>query len=330
MPGPALHPYYPHRGASSHPTVVVNYLTTPYTHLTDSPPVEHLNQISTPFPAAASEQPTLPELPPPTTPTLEHLSDLEQPARVHSPGSNPDFRSDHTGQRPQSPERYRSLLRSSRRGKSVPLNLYNPLSLPIRITGTGTQVDLERKRETDCEAQHHHPHKVIITEIRISSGRAQDISRNLDYTNVHISDVVGFAGGIWLLWNEHDLHCNILATTSRRSMPVSRLVVTLQSLPHGFSLLLMLALLIVLVAYFGTIYKVFAESHNQPWLMLGDFNDLLTNREKQGGLPIRPSRAALFKQFIDRCNLMDLDFSGPRYTWTNLHQPGGIIHERLV
>ena len=53
-----------------------------------------------------------------------------------------------------------------------------------------------------------------------------------------------------------------------------------------------------------------------PWFLLGDFNDMLSNDEKMGGLPVNRYRITVFRNYMDRCGLMDFGFHGPRFTWT--------------
>ena len=54
-----------------------------------------------------------------------------------------------------------------------------------------------------------------------------------------------------------------------------------------------------------------------PWVLMGDFNDMTSDDEKLGGLPVNRSRIAAFRNCIDICGLIDLGFHGPRFTWTN-------------
>lgn len=72
-----------------------------------------------------------------------------------------------------------------------------------------------------------------------------------------------------------------------------------------------------------------ANTHNLPWIIASDFNELLSNDEKLGGRPISLYRANLFKDCLDTCNMVDLGFQGPRYTWTNKHGLSSFIQERL-
>ena len=72
-----------------------------------------------------------------------------------------------------------------------------------------------------------------------------------------------------------------------------------------------------------------ANTYNLPWIIAGDFNEMLSSDDKLGGRPINLYRANIFKECLDACNMADLDFQGPRYTWTNKHDLCSLIQERL-
>ncbi|KAJ1382120.1 Endonuclease/exonuclease/phosphatase superfamily [Sesbania bispinosa] len=52
-----------------------------------------------------------------------------------------------------------------------------------------------------------------------------------------------------------------------------------------------------------------------PWIILGDFNELLYQHEKDGIHPQQQSRMNLFRQFVSDVGLMDLELKGCRFTW---------------
>ena len=72
-----------------------------------------------------------------------------------------------------------------------------------------------------------------------------------------------------------------------------------------------------------------AQLHNMPWLLLGDFNEILSSENKFGGRSINLNRALDFKECLDTCSLLDLGFSGPKFTWSNLRQVSNLILERI-
>ena len=62
--------------------------------------------------------------------------------------------------------------------------------------------------------------------------------------------------------------------------------------------------------------KDLSPSVNMPWVLLGNFNDMLAEDEKMGGLPLNKNRLNAFRDCINSCGLMNLGFHGPKFTWT--------------
>lgn len=46
-----------------------------------------------------------------------------------------------------------------------------------------------------------------------------------------------------------------------------------------------------------------------------EFNTVLYDFDKDGGVPVNCSSCIAFLACLDWCNLMDLGFSGPPFTW---------------
>ncbi|XP_023872646.1 uncharacterized protein LOC111985234 [Quercus suber] len=59
------------------------------------------------------------------------------------------------------------------------------------------------------------------------------------------------------------------------------------------------------------------EIHVEVKVIVGDFNEPLADEDKFGGRPVSLARSLLFKECLDKCNMVDMGFSGPKYTWTN-------------
>ncbi|CAN1167929.1 hypothetical protein LINPERHAP2_LOCUS27534 [Linum perenne] len=68
---------------------------------------------------------------------------------------------------------------------------------------------------------------------------------------------------------------------------------------------------------------------DDAWVIMGDFNALCNDSEKEGRLPLRNESTEPFNDFIFRNGLMDVGYSGQRSTWTNFHVGRGQIKERL-
>lgn len=59
------------------------------------------------------------------------------------------------------------------------------------------------------------------------------------------------------------------------------------------------------------------SNNSLPWMVRGDFNDILTDDEKCGGLPRNAQLMEAFRVAISDCELVDLGYKGDCFTWTN-------------
>uniref|UniRef100_A0A803MIE9 CCHC-type domain-containing protein n=1 Tax=Chenopodium quinoa TaxID=63459 RepID=A0A803MIE9_CHEQI len=79
----------------------------------------------------------------------------------------------------------------------------------------------------------------------------------------------------------------------------------------------------------GTLLESLADDQHLPWLCGDDFNLMLCSTEKQGGADFKYNEAAIFRDALNFCNLVDLGFIGYQFTWNN--NQGGVdnLQERL-
>lgn len=71
-------------------------------------------------------------------------------------------------------------------------------------------------------------------------------------------------------------------------------------------------------------------SHSSPpWICAGDFNEIMWDVEKKGGLAKKFSAMQRFRDALDQCNLQDLGFSGYPFTWSNGRPNECNVQERL-
>jgi hypothetical protein len=66
-----------------------------------------------------------------------------------------------------------------------------------------------------------------------------------------------------------------------------------------------------------------------PWVCLGDFNEILHQSEKCGGNEKNRGLMEDFHSTLDFCDLVDLGFRGPKFTWKNGREDGVFVQERL-
>ena len=68
----------------------------------------------------------------------------------------------------------------------------------------------------------HSPIIMVITKTRLSGARAMVIIETLPFDGVEVTDTIGYARGIWLLWNSNAVHVDILATTEQEIHAINR------------------------------------------------------------------------------------------------------------
>jgi hypothetical protein len=67
----------------------------------------------------------------------------------------------------------------------------------------------------------------------------------------------------------------------------------------------------------------------RAWLCVGDYNEILEESEKRGGVPRARWQMSDFQQTMDYCQLMDLGFVGAPFTWCNNRESDDYVKERL-
>ena len=66
-----------------------------------------------------------------------------------------------------------------------------------------------------------------------------------------------------------------------------------------------------------------------PWICCGDFNEALHQDEHLGARDRSDTQMALFRDCLNECGLVDLGFTGPKYTWTNRQSGDDHVKVRL-
>ena len=171
---------------------------------------------------------------------------------------------------------------------------------------------------------HNRPDMLILAETKTSRNHTANIVGSLPFDSWFLADPVGYAGGLLMMWNSARVNVHII---SHNTQGIHALVEVTSKTPFFISAiyaspkfsrrkLLWNDLCVVVINF------------NLPWLVIGDFNEVMSQNEKWGGRPINNHRANLFKQTINNCNLLDLGFNGPKFTWTNKRK-NNPIYERL-
>ena len=75
--------------------------------------------------------------------------------------------------------------------------------------------------------------------------------------------------------------------------------------------------------------KCLSTLNSLPWVCLGDFNELMDGREKEGGSARPAKQMEAFCEVINSSCLRDLGFTGQDYTWSRRLGNRGWVRERL-
>lgn len=61
--------------------------------------------------------------------------------------------------------------------------------------------------------------------------------------------------------------------------------------------------------------RLLQNKGNDPWILGGDFNEILNDDEKKGGPRRCRNLLENFRQALDDCSLRDIQFIGDKFTW---------------
>ena len=172
----------------------------------------------------------------------------------------------------------------------------------------------------------HSPAIVVVMETRVGGERAKAITDRPPFDGVFHADTIGYSRGFWVLWNSDVVEVTQLAKAEQE------IHVTVKVLDSNLSLVLSSIYdspRLVECKLFWNNLSFIASLHQLPWLMVGDFNELLSCHDKQGGNSLNPRKVQLFKDRLDACGMVDLGFHGPKFMWVNKRDTDQFIEERL-
>jgi exonuclease III/ribonuclease HI len=169
------------------------------------------------------------------------------------------------------------------------------------------------------------PDILFLMETKCRKEKLESIRVRMGFIGMFVVEPVGRSGGLVLFWKNvheveiqnytrHHINAMIKANDSSRAWK--------------------------LTCFYG--HPVTAKRHEswallqhlrqfqpQPWLCIGDFNEILTQDEKTGAILRREGQMDQFRNALGYCQLTDLGFIGSQYTWTNCRHDGNFVKERL-
>ncbi|KAA3453752.1 reverse transcriptase [Gossypium australe] len=156
----------------------------------------------------------------------------------------------------------------------------------------GESTGLRRLRYL-CKQQN--PRIVFLMETKLDQKRMERVRRMCGFSSGLEIEAEGSRGGLCLAWKDD-------------------IVVTLRSYSKWH---------IDVLLWEGSI------QNDYPWLVAGDFNEILYSFEKSGGVPREQKRMEAFRDILEECKLSDIGYLGVWYTWERGNLPETNIKERL-
>ena len=154
----------------------------------------------------------------------------------------------------------------------------------------------------------------VVMETRLERERAKDITDSLPFDGAIHVDTIGYAGVLWLMWNADKVEVTSLAKTKQEIHVTIK--VRASNLSWLFSAIYASPRFVKRSILWNNLIHT-VELHSMPWVIAGNFNEPLNNADKLGGRNVSISRSLLLKECLDKCKMVDLGFSGSRFTWTN-------------
>ncbi|XP_031101919.1 uncharacterized protein LOC116005823 [Ipomoea triloba] len=155
------------------------------------------------------------------------------------------------------------------------------------------------------------PEFVFLMETKVNREHAERLRVKIGFEGLFYVDSVGRSGGLALLWRRNN---------TARLLSFSNNHVDIEVCVTGLGLWRM-------TGFCGfpkrsrrnaawDLLKTLTGRSLLPWVVLGDFNDLLFQHEKRGGNPHPDSILCGFGETLDSCGQFQLPMQGHQFTWS--------------
>ncbi len=174
--------------------------------------------------------------------------------------------------------------------------------------------------------QLHCPEICFLCETRVSGEGLRRVQRRIEVEwESFVVESQGMSGGILMLWRRGVASVDVFRNCAQQVV----MVISEPNEPPW----------VLCGVYASTDYRsrrvLWGEltgllTQGVPTVVVGDFNCILSPNEKRGGRAYSDSvDRREFREFVDDAGLVDLGFSGPRFTWCNNQLGRARVWERL-
>lgn len=188
--------------------------------------------------------------------------------------------------------------------------------------GAGSQGFFRHLKEV---VRNYQPTILCLVETRTNSNKACRVLRSFHFTNMAVVENRGFRGGIWCFWDANQIaiqvinyntqYLNLAIVQDRKVIWILSMVYASPERQERQSL--------------WKYYETIGKQIRLPWCIMGDIDEVLCQSDKAGGKRVLTTKHKGIWKMVNACELMDIGFSGPAYTWSNFRQEDACIQERL-
>jgi hypothetical protein len=174
-------------------------------------------------------------------------------------------------------------------------------------------------------AKEKKPDVVFLIETKCRNAKMEKIRVKLGFECAFVVEAVGKSGGLALLWKEK----NFLEIQNYSRWHINAEMVNEEGRGRWkFS------------GFYGqpawnkrheswSLLKHLKSFPPEPWMCCGDFNEILAQHEKSGAANRKETQMEQFREALEACNLSDMGFQGPKFTWNNCRGDDQFTKERL-
>ncbi|KAK4258510.1 hypothetical protein QN277_004952 [Acacia crassicarpa] len=152
---------------------------------------------------------------------------------------------------------------------------------------------------------------LILAETKATNDAVFQPLRSWGFDSCCVVPSEGRSGGLGVFWRTSEIGASVLA--------IERQLIHLECLIPGIPAFNLTAVYGIphsnLREQLWNSLLNFSASITRPWVVYGDFNDILSSQERIGGVRCNHRRINWFNNQVRGCGLSDLGSLGPRFTW---------------
>ena len=172
--------------------------------------------------------------------------------------------------------------------------------------------NLRSIRELHSIVKTEAPQVVFLMETRLNRKKLERLRIRLGFSSCLGVDRVDRGGGLALLWSKEVK----ISDNSYSSSHIDGDITDVNGPIWRFSGFYGEPITANRIRSWNLLRHLHSQS-NTPWLVMGDSNEIVDQREKLGSQDRYEAQMQVFQSALNDCSLLDLGFSGWPFTWTN-------------